>query len=232
MRAGSIHRHWPPVALLVFGAVLASDVRPQRSLDLKVPLPNAIPVSFAGLEGRDLSLSEREAAVAGVSDYLLRAYGHDEQGADGFSIYVGYYAAQTNGRTIHSPKNCLPGSGWEALASSTATVEIAGGGSAKVNRYLLQNEGQRALVLYWYQGRGRVAHNEYIVKWDLLRDAALSRRSEEALVRIVVPVTESEEAAFELARSVAAELIPSVDLALPDEDVRGQDRLIPGSVRS
>ena len=63
MRSGSIHKHWPPVALLVFGAVLASDVRPQRSLDLRVPLPSAIPVSFAGLEGRDLSLSEPERTV-------------------------------------------------------------------------------------------------------------------------------------------------------------------------
>jgi EpsI family protein len=100
-----------------------------------------------------------------------------------------------------------------------------------VNRYLLQNEGQRALVLYWYQGRGRVAHNEYAVKWDLLRDAALHRRSEEALVRVVVPVVESEGAAFELARSVASELIPFVQRALPDAAL-GQGRERPANSRS
>lgn len=212
--------HWAPVALLIVGALLTSDVRPQRSLDLRTPLPGAVPVELVGFEGRDLELSDREASVAGVSDYLLRTYGQDETGAGWFTIYVGYYASQTHGRTIHSPKNCLPGSGWDALASSLATVEVEGGRSEIVNRYLIQNEGQRALVLYWYQGRGRVAHNEYAVKWDLLRDAALHRRSEEALVRIVVPVYASEEEAFARARDVAAQLIPSVQRALPESDIR------------
>lgn len=212
--------HWAPVALLIVGALLTSDVRPQRSLDLRTPLSSAVPVKLVGFEGRDLELGERQAAVAGVSDYLLRTYGRDEAGSEWFSIYVGYYASQTHGKTIHSPKNCLPGSGWDALASSSATIEIAGGRSEIVNRYLIQNEGQRALVLYWYQGRGRVAHDEYAVKWDLLRDAALYRRSEEALVRIVVPVAASEEEAFARARDVAAQLIPSVQRALPEAGLR------------
>jgi EpsI family protein len=198
-----------------------------------MPLTGAIPVELHGFEGRDLQLSEQEAEVAGVSDYLLRFYSRGQGGTEGFSVYVGYYAAQTNGRTIHSPKNCLPGGGWQALSATSADVDVAGGRRTTVNRYLLQNEGERALVLYWYQGRGRVAHNEYIVKWDLLRDAALSRRSEEALVRIVVPVVGSDEAAaFDLARSVATELIPAVERALPDEDLRRAGAAVEVSVRS
>ena len=85
-----------------------------------------------------------------------------------------------------------------------------------VNRYLLQNEDVRALVLYWYQGRGRVQANEYLVKWDLLRDAVLRQRSDEALVRIVVPLSGSEEDSFRLARSVAETLVPALDQALPN----------------
>ena len=84
-----------------------------------------------------------------------------------------------------------------------------------VNRYLLQNGDARALVLYWYQGRGRVQASEYLVKWDLLRDAALKHRSDEALVRIVVPLVGPEENAFELAQSVAERLVPALDNALP-----------------
>ena len=130
------------------------------------------------------------------------------------TVYGGYYDSQTQGRTIHSPKNCLPGSGWEALESEMATVETPNG-PVSVNRYLLQNEDVRALVLYWYQGRGRVQANEYLVKWDLLRDAVLRQRSDEALVRIVVPLSGSEEDSFRLARSVAETLVPALDQALP-----------------
>ena len=59
------------------------------------------------------------------------------------------------------------------------------------------------LVLYWYQGRGRIQANEHLVKWDLSRDSALRQRSEEALVRIVAPITESEEDAYAVAARVA-----------------------------
>ena len=88
-------------------------------------------------------------------------------------------------------------------------------GAVAVNRYLLQREEQRALVLYWYQGRGRVQANEYLVKWDLLRDSALRQRSDEALVRIVVPIRDDEDAAFALASQVATEVVPALSAALP-----------------
>ncbi len=128
---------------------------------------------------------------------------------------MGYYDRQTQGRTIHSPKNCLPGAGWEALAAGTARVAVAGGTAVVVNRYLIQRAGQEALVLYWYQGRGRVEANEYRVKWDLLRDASLRRRSEEALVRVVVPVTATDSDAARIAVTVAGSLVPAVAQALP-----------------
>jgi EpsI family protein len=127
---------------------------------------------------------------------------------------VGYYDSQTQGKTIHSPKNCLPGSGWEALASSEVNIDTPAG-PVRVNRYLLQNNEAQALVLYWYQGRGRVESNEYVVKWDLLRDAALRQRSDEALVRVVVPVTDGEERAFQVAAQAASLLVPAVYGALP-----------------
>jgi EpsI family protein len=150
-----------------------------------------------------------------MSSYVMRAYAADAQAEARFSLYVGYYDSQTQGKTIHSPKNCLPGAGWEALASSTQQVTTPDG-VVTVNRYLLQNGDDRALVLYWYQGRGRVAASEYAVKWDLLRDAALRGRTEEALVRVMVPVRDSEEASSELAARVAAKVVPAVFRALPE----------------
>ena len=164
-------------------------------------------------------MSDEERTVLGVDNYVIRTYrpvSVDSAGAAAaaFSVYVGYYTSQMSGRTIHSPKNCLPGSGWEALSSSPATIATAAG-AVTVNRYLLQNGDQKALALYWYQGRGRIESNEYVVKWDLLRDAALRRRSDEALVRILVPVAGDEEAAFDAAARIAAAIAPAVGSAVP-----------------
>lgn len=207
---------WPPAAVLVVGAVLATvGVQAQRALPLRLPLAEAVPRQIDGLPGQDEQLSDGEIRAAGVTSYLLRTYQHpDSSHHEAFFLYVGYYSQQTQGRTIHSPKNCLPGSGWEPLASRPETV-ATNHGPVVVNRYVLQRGRERVLVLYWYQGRGRVAHDEYLVKWDLLRDAALKRRSDEVLVRIVVPLTSSESDAAALAVRVAQALVPAVQSALP-----------------
>lgn len=207
---------WVPAAVLGAGALFTVGIDTQRSMSLVRPLEEVVPRSIAGFAARDVTISDAELQVAGVTNYLMRAFDPPTTAAGGgaFSIYVGYYDRQTQGRTIHSPKNCLPGAGWEALASDAVTIHTAAG-AVTVNRYLLQSKQQQALVLYWYQGRGRVEANEYVVKWDLLRDAALRQRSEEALVRIVVPITESQDQAFDLATRAAEALVPALNRALP-----------------
>jgi EpsI family protein len=210
---------WTVAGLLTVGAGLTSQVLDQEMQPLRKSLPEVVPAQFDGFTAEDVVIPDEELKVAGVTDYLMRTYqaGSSQSAATPWlSVYVGYYESQTQGKTIHSPKNCMPGSGWEAIAARTVDVPVAGGAPVQVNRYLLVNEGQQVLVLYWYQGRGRVVASEYRAKWDLLRDAAIKRRSDEALVRVVVPVIDGdEERAFGLALSAAQRLLPSVAEALP-----------------
>jgi EpsI family protein len=207
---------WALAGILATGAVLATaGVNSQRSLPLRVPLSEAVPDTLGGLRGQDFKLPPAEAAAAGVTTYLARNYTAGGAGGEtAVALYIGYYAQQAQGQTIHSPKNCLPGAGWEPLASAPQTLATALG-AVTVNRYVIQNGKDRAVVLYWYQGRGRVAWNEYRVKWDLLRDAALRRRSDEALVRIVVPVRGSDAAALQAGVAAATVLVPALARALP-----------------
>ena len=119
-------------------------------------------------------------------------------------------------RASHSPRNCLPGAGWDPVGRSVVHTESAIHGTIGLNRYELVNEDRRAIVYYWYQGRGRVAQNEYKVKYELLRDAALHGRTEEALVRIVVPVQNDDVAAADrLVLEIAGGLADDVERVLP-----------------
>lgn len=205
---------WVPAALLSLGAVAsAGGAHQQVSLPLRVPLETAVPTVLDGQRAQALEISDAEQRVAGMDDYVMRAYGAGAA-SYAFSVYVGYYRQQYQGHTIHSPKNCLPGAGWEALSSTEERIATPAG-ELPVNRYLLQNGAQRALVLYWYQGRSRMSANEYRVKWNLLRDQALRGRSDEALVRVIVPVERSEAEAYRQAVRVARSLAPSVTRALP-----------------
>lgn len=233
MSAG-LARRWAPPLILAIGVFLLTFVRAQLAPQLRKPLVSALPAKVAGMPGQDVGIADDEAVAAGFTDYALRVYQAEdtteseadtaaaaaadaaaEPAARWASVYLGFYDQQSRGQTIHSPQNCLPGSGWNAISSKPAELG-SGNDSFVANRYLLQNKDQRALVLYWYQGRGRVAHDEYLVKWQLLRDAALRRRTDEALVRIVVPIgPDDEERAFSVARDVALRVRPALDEALP-----------------
>jgi len=221
-------RLFAPAFIMAAGCLLLFGVRRQHAAPLAEPL-RTMPVAVAGSEGRDRDMSAEERRATAVTDYVFRTFGPDS--ATAFSLYVGYYQKQATGRSIHSPRNCLPGVGWQTVESGKATVQVDGR-LLTVNRYILANGPSQALVYYWYQGRGRVAHNEYTVKWDLLRDAVAHGRSEEALVRLVVPIRRAPgyttaawrrrvDAAESVAQAAAVEMIPRLDAALPKWNAAG-----------
>ena len=190
-----------------------------------VPLAAPLDTIFHGVTGYRVqrqTVSDDERRVAGMTDYIGRFYWKDTTPA--FSIYVGYYDRQTQGHTIHSPRNCLPGAGWEVLSGGTLTVPV-GPTSYVVNRYVLKNGPATAIAYYWYEGRGRVVASEYRVKWNLLRDAAIRGHTEEALARVIVYINEpmgagpAAQAVYDrtdaFAKPLVARLIGDVGTVLP-----------------
>lgn len=158
--------------------------------------------------GTDQSFDKATLDVLRASDYLMRDY----SGIGGVTgnFYVGYYASQRTGATYHSPLNCMPGSGWVMSNPATITITPEGQPPFEANRYIIQNGGYKQLLIYWYQGRGRITPSEYWGKIYTVVDSVKLRRSDAAMVRIVVPVGASEatalEAAINLSGSVAKEL--------------------------
>ena len=213
----------PGLVVLMGCLLLVRGTREQSSVPLAAPLDRIL-AQVDGYRIEDQRVSDEERKIAGMSDYVARIYWQDTTVA--FTTYVGYYERQMQGKTIHSPRNCLPGAGWEIVNGRTATVATATGAQT-VNRYLLKNGTAQAVVYYWYQGRGRIVANEYAVKLNLLRDAAFKGHTEEALVRIVLPVKSSADAqaeADELGLRVAARLMKEVDVALPRAEVQSATR--------
>ena len=227
LRPQTFKRTWlaVPATVMALGVILIQSTTRQQAVQLMAPL-NTMPLSLAGYSGSDRPVTEEERRVAGMTDYVFRVFSRDTTAL--FSVYVGYYESQATGRTIHSPRNCLPGAGWQQVESGQKSLTVDGR-SVTVNRYLLANGPSQAVVYYWYQGRGRVAWSEYGVKWDLLRDAAKHGRTEEALVRVMVPLEQATSGtaaelqarlkrADDIASRVALELLPQVDRVLPRWD--------------
>jgi EpsI family protein len=153
-------------------------------------------------EGVDQRFDAETISVLRASDYLLRNYRLDN--GTTANLYIGYYATQRDGASYHSPLNCLPGAGWTMEDPGTITITLANGKSFVANKYVIKNGNLRELMIYWYQGRGRALASEYWGKIYTVLDSVRLRRSDAAMVRVMVPITASDAAVLESARDFAA----------------------------
>ncbi len=102
------------------------------------------------------------------------------------NLLVAWFQSQRGGaRQPHSPKVCLPATGWEPHKSGVLTLQFPSG-AITVNRLLMAGNNQRAAVTYWYQTPRRVVAGEWPAKFWLAADALRDRRSDTALVRVFV----------------------------------------------
>jgi EpsI family protein len=165
--------------------------------------------------GSDEVLDQQTADVLRADDFLSRVY----QREDGryASFYVGYFATQRTGATYHSPLNCLPGSGWTLNDPATIRITPADGSAPfEANRYIVQNGDEKQMLIYWYQGRGRKVASEYWGKIYTVLDSVRRRRSDGAIVRVMVPVGKSEQTALDAATAFAAQVAPVLPGFVPD----------------
>jgi EpsI family protein len=195
------------VVVLLCGARLVISGREPTATPLPEPLAG-LPLQLDQWDGHDAAAFDAETLkILGADEYLNRIYRHDALAPVG--LYIGYYAAQREGTAIHSPQNCLPGSGWVPISHSRMTVQAAEQ-QFPVNRYVVEKRGERQLVLYWFDGRGRRVASEYVNKAYLLHDALRRGRTDGALVRIITPIDEHEGAADAAAQAFVRALVPQL----------------------
>ena len=204
------HRHfWVLLTVLVLGGGVvhfwerAGEARVERRALKDFPTE----LGSWKRRGGDTRFDAQTEAVLRADDYVMRDYALPNGRAANF--YTGYYATQRGGATYHSPLNCLPGSGWRMTDAETIHITPADGGPAfEANRYIIQNGDTRQLLVYWYQGRGRAVASEYWDKVYTILDSVSRRRSDGAMVRVVVPVgagASADSEALETATGLAVQ---------------------------
>jgi EpsI family protein len=146
-------------------------------------------------------------------------------------LYVAYYSSQRNGYTPHSPLVCIPGGGWLITDLQQQTYRGLGN-DLPFNRMIIQHDGAKELVYYWYSERGRSIANEYWAKWYLLSDAITKNRTDGALIRLMTDILpdESEQDADRRLQSLMHEIVPALRAFLPAEP--GSNSVRSSSVRS
>jgi len=190
------------------------DFSPERQRFVTFPL------KIGQWKGVDVGMGQEFIDALKFDDYIVGNY---SQKGDRLPVnfYVAYYASQRKGASAHSPKSCMPGDGWrigEFEQRQIGQHETSRGEKLMVNRAVISKGNNRQLVYYWFQQRGRIITNEYLVKWFLFWDALTEQRTDGALVRLVVNLPEgsSELEADNKLTAFMDSVFPKLESYIPD----------------
>ncbi len=199
--------------------ILASMAAPTGAPDeLRTPERHALldfPMQLGDWRGVPSNLERQYLDALQLDDYLLADYSDVDRVP--VNLYVAYYGSPKKGRSSHSPRQCIPGGGWEITSFGTVRLDH-GSSSSDVNRVMIQKSGHKQIVYYWFKQRDRLITSEYAVKFFLFWDALTRGRADGALVRLVSEVRAGETDIIAEGRlqSVAVLVAPLLARYVPD----------------
>jgi len=179
---------------------------------LKKPFAE-FPLNWKGWEGNNFFFDSKVLDKLRVSEYIMRGY---VTGTDKVNLYVGYYGSQKKDAQIHSPKNCLPGSGWFEISEDIKSLDIDGVGKVDYVEAVYQKGNEKEMFAYWYKMKNTYITNEYLLKFYMILNSLKYRRNDAAFIRISAPVVSSVEDTGKLVEEFMREFLPLMSKYLPE----------------
>ncbi|MEW8150697.1 MAG: VPLPA-CTERM-specific exosortase XrtD [Candidatus Thiodiazotropha endolucinida] len=210
--------HYAILASVVLIAVSSLYVQSQQAILPERQDFSGFPMQIDNWRGNENRLEDIYLKSLKLDDYLIGNYA-DSMGSV-VNFYIAYYASQQAGSAAHSPRSCIPGGGWEI--EQVTQVDLAdiqvNGEALNVNRLVIKRGEYKQLVYYWFQQRGRVMTNEWLVKWYLFLDGLTKRRTDGALVRLTTSIGAGEEWTDGDKRlaDFSGKVVPLLDQYIPD----------------
>jgi exosortase D (VPLPA-CTERM-specific) len=210
------------VVLMAGGAVASLTIPDREEIIPQYASLGTFPLNIGNWQGKPRTIGEQELELLKLTEYAMISYQNvEDRGL--VELYVAYYESQRKGTSAHSPRACLPGSGWvfEEFGQVDVPDILPDGAPVPVNRVLVSMGDERLLVYYWFMQRGRLITNEYLVKWYIFWDSITRRRTDGALVRLITPVSDvaAVPAAEAELRAFLAKAYPALYYHIPQQDI-------------
>lgn len=197
---------------------------------LKVPVRanlDTLPYEFEGWRSDRQELSTATLEVLGADDHIVTNFASPE--GEHFNLYINYLDMQRHGHSWHSPRQCIPGGGWQITQHDVVPTTSVDGKEFYYNRIIIENRGHRQLLYYWYDQRSRKIANEFVMKLLLIYDAMTIRRTDGAMIRIITPIARAESVEDADARLLGfmRKLEPKLPNYIPPADAETQGEFDP-----
>jgi len=147
------------------------------------------------------------------TDYMLREYVGTEDVP--VVLYIGYHGGGKDSGPIHSPRNCLPGSGWYLVSEEKMTVQ-SGLKEIALVKAVYQKGAYKEIFFYWFDVKGQSLSNEFALKFAKIKNSVFYRRRDAAFIRVSVDVESDEEMSFLVGEKFIKDFYPVILEFLPD----------------
>jgi len=174
---------------------------------------STFPKTIEEWRGVESFFSKKIYEAVGVDDSALISYKNKK--GQNVQLYIGYYNSQKEGDLIHSPKNCMPGSGWEITKISLEDVKLSPEKAINIIKLILEKDAHKQIVLYWFHSRGRIINSEYKQKIFLVIDSIFRKRTDGSFVRLISPVEKTEIETLKYMKEYTAKVFPILNEYIP-----------------
>lgn len=183
-------------------AILLHALDSEEDVVSKAPLSKVLSQVPNWSTKGDIPLDENIIQALDLDDYLFRNYAKD--GAT-VTLYIGLYRVAKKVGAAHSPLVCFPGQGWVISKPDSVRLETPGA-SIQIASMTASKGKQHELLFYWFQARGKTSRGTLMQKIYSFAEAFRGRPTDNAFVRISIPI---EEGNSEKQRLAAMDFIRS-----------------------
>lgn len=150
------------------------------------------PLQIDGWQGRREYIAQEILEQLWADDYVNIVFTRSDRPGQQIYLLVPYYSYQKTRHTAHAPQSCLLGGGWHLSGIEDRQVKLDEAKSITIRTMQLQKGVSRMMAGYFFLGRSRDVVSPWMNKFYLLWDALGKRRTDGALVRVEMVVTESQ----------------------------------------
>ena len=172
-------------------SLLIKFYRPDAST--KVDL-GQFPLHIDGWDAETLPLSQNVLDLLDPDAILMAYYTNQEQLA--VELFFSYFASENTSGGLHSPRNCLPGSGWVITRSEDHVLQV-GARTVPASRMHIKFGAEERIVDFWYITRYGETSNDYTLKFYQMLSALTLRPTDVAFVRLITTTDPRAVAALE-----------------------------------
>jgi EpsI family protein len=202
------------LALLILTGALTYTLRyirvqPDNTADF-----SSLPLQKGSWEGEEVLFSDVTYDILKATKTRMISYKLEEE--PGPNFFIAYFQDQKYGSQIHSPRHCLPGSGWGILKHTHEKIQV-NGKMVPINRVLIGSRENRQLMYYWFVTRTGVITSEFGLKFNLFMNALFLKPTDAAFVRLTVnlPPGSSERTGEEKLDKFLQDFITPIENSLP-----------------